>query len=55
MSIGERIRARREELGLSQAELAKKIGITQGSVGNYESGVSNPKMELVTNFLTRWK
>ena len=47
MSIGERIRARREELGLSQAELAKKIGITQGSVGNYESGVSNPKMELV--------
>lgn len=47
MSIGEQIRIRREELGLSQAELAKRIGITQGSVGNYESGVSNPKMELM--------
>lgn len=47
MSIGERIRTRREELGLSQAELAKRIGVTQGSIGNYESGVSNPKMELM--------
>lgn len=47
MSIGERVRIRREELGLSQAELAKRIGVTQGSIGNYESGVSNPKMELM--------
>ena len=47
MSIGEQIRRRREELGLSQSELAKRIGVTQGSVGNYESGVSNPKMELM--------
>lgn len=48
MNIGEQIRRRREELGLSQAELAKRIGVTQGSIGNYESGVSNPKMELMT-------
>ena len=47
MSIGERIRKRREELGISQAELAGRIGVTQGSIGNYESGVSNPKMELM--------
>lgn len=47
MSIGEKIRKRREELGLSQAELAKRIGVTQGSIGNYESGVSNPKMEII--------
>lgn len=47
MSIGEKIRKRREELGLSQVELAKRIGVTQGSIGNYESGVSNPKMELM--------
>ena len=37
----------RTSLGLSQAELAKRIGVTQGSIGNYESGVSNPKMELM--------
>ena len=47
MSIGERIKKRREELGMSQLELAKRIGVTQGSVGNYETGVSNPKMELM--------
>lgn len=47
MSIGDRIRKRREELGLSQAELARRIGVTQGSIGNYENGVSNPKMELM--------
>lgn len=47
MSIGDKIRLRREQLGLSQTELAKRIGVTQGSIGNYENGVSNPKMELL--------
>lgn len=47
MTIGEKIRQRREQLGLSQVELARRIGVTQGSIGNYESGVSNPKMELL--------
>lgn len=47
MSIGERIKKRREELGMSQSELAKRVGVTQGSIGNYETGVSNPKMELM--------
>ena len=47
MTIGEKIRQRREQLGISQSELAKRIGVTQGSIGNYESGVSNPKMELL--------
>ena len=42
MSIGERIKKRREELGMSQLELAKRVGVTQGSIGNYETGVSNP-------------
>ena len=31
MSIGERIKKRREELGMSQLELAKRVGVTQGS------------------------
>lgn len=47
MNMGDKIRTRREELGISQAELAKRIGVTQGSIGNYESGVSKPKMELM--------
>ena len=33
MSIGQRIRERREELGLSQAELARRLGVTQSHGG----------------------
>ena len=45
MSIGQRIRERREELGLSQAELARRLGVTQSTVGNYEAGISSPNGE----------
>lgn len=31
----------RKKVGLSQAELGKAIGKTQGAVGNYESGIRN--------------
>lgn len=51
MTIGDKIRIRREELGFSQVDLAKLIGVTQGSIGNYENGVSNPKMELIPALL----
>lgn len=43
MSIGSRIKEARTRLGLTQVELAKLIGVSKGSVGNYESEVSNPK------------
>lgn len=36
--------ARREELGLSQAELAKKMGITQPAVSQFESLGANPRI-----------
>ena len=45
MSIGQRIRERREELGLSHAELARRLGVTQSTVGNYEAGISSPNGE----------
>lgn len=45
MSIGQRIRERREELGLSQAELARRLGVSQSTVGNYEAGISSPNGE----------
>lgn len=47
MTVGEKIKQRREALGISQKELAQKIGVTQSAIGNYESGLSNPKMELM--------
>jgi SOS-response transcriptional repressor LexA len=38
MGIGERIKKRRNKLGLTQAELAEKIGVAQQSLQSIESG-----------------
>jgi len=37
-SIGERIRRRREEMGLTQTDVAGMIGITQASYNKFENG-----------------
>jgi transcriptional regulator with XRE-family HTH domain len=34
----------RRRVGMSQAELAEKIGKTPGAVGNYESGTRIPRL-----------
>lgn len=47
MGFGEQLRRRREELGLSRVELADRLGITRSAVGNYETGVSAPKEEIL--------
>ena len=38
MSFGQRLRERRKELGMSQGDLAKALGISLSAVSNYESG-----------------
>ena len=40
------IREGRKRAGLTQQELADKLGITTGAVSNYENGVSFPKAEI---------
>lgn len=47
MSFGQRLRARREELNLSRAELAETLGVSRSAIGNYETGVSFPKEEVL--------
>lgn len=42
--VGERIKARRKQIGLTQAAVAKKLGIASQSVTNYESGKSDPSI-----------
>ena len=37
MSIGSRIKERREELGITQIQLAEQLGLTKGAIGNYET------------------
>lgn len=43
MTLGNRIRSRREELGLNQIELAKKSKLTQASISRIESDRIAPK------------
>ena len=47
MALGDRIRARREELSLSRQQLADRLGVTPSTVSNYEIGVSFPKEEVM--------
>ncbi len=43
MTLGNRIRSRREELGLNQIELAKKSRLTQATISRIESDLIAPK------------
>lgn len=47
MSLAQRLKERREALGLGQIELADKLGVTKASVSNYENGVSTPKADVL--------
>ena len=47
MSFGSRLRERREALGMKQSELGRLLGVTGSAIGNYETGVSSPKAEVL--------
>ncbi len=47
MSLANRLKERREQLGKTQSEIASALGITPGAVGNYENGVSTPKADIL--------
>lgn len=47
MGLSNRLRERREQLGLTQSEVASLLGITPGAIGNYENGVSTPKADIL--------
>jgi len=40
--FGEKLRKRREARGLTQDQLAKKVGTTRVSINKWENGVSTP-------------
>lgn len=47
MGIGSRIKQRREELGYTQPQLANLIGVSKGTIGNYESNISSPNEDIL--------
>lgn len=47
MGTGERIAAARKAAGVTQLQLAEKIGKTKSSIANYESGFREPDSETI--------
>lgn len=52
MSIGTRIKECRENLGITQEELAKLLNVSKGAIGNYEADISYPKIENMTKLFS---
>ena len=48
--LGNRIKALREELGLKQEELAKKLSVSPSAIGMYERNLREPNNELTLKF-----
>jgi putative transcriptional regulator len=44
--LANRIKERRSELGLTQAELAERVGVTRKTVNTVENGVFTPSATL---------
>lgn len=47
MKIGEIIKELRTERGLSQAALAKEIGVSQKAIDYWERGINEPKASYI--------
>ena len=47
LASGEEIRAARKRKGLTQKQLAEKMGVTETYISQYERGLRQPKPETV--------
>lgn len=47
MSVGSRMKERRESLGMTQIQLAEALGLTKGAIGNYETEANSPKASIL--------
>ena len=46
--LGENLKNIRIAVGITQVELAKKLGVTKQSVSNWENGNIQPSVEMIT-------
>jgi transcriptional regulator with XRE-family HTH domain len=47
MDVGQRIREAREDLGMQQTVLARRVGVSRNTIGRYESGDRAPSLTMV--------
>ena len=47
MSFGSRLKDKRKELGITQPQLAKLLGVSQSAIGSWETDVNSPRATLL--------
>ena len=47
MTMGERIKELRKKNGMTQTDLAKKLGVTKGTISTWETGSRSPSFEVI--------
>ena len=47
MNVGQRMREAREELGMPQTVLARRVGVVRHTIARYESGEHEPSFEML--------
>ena len=52
MTFGQKIKYRREELGYTQEEFAKRVHTTQPYISRLERGHFNPSMKMIAKIST---
>lgn len=50
LQIGKKIKNARIQSGMSQSEMAKKLGLSNSAYSNYENSYSEPSVEIITKF-----
>lgn len=53
ITFGDFLQKKRQMLGLSQTQLAEKIGVAQGTISSWELGVTSPSVDEATYILKR--
>lgn len=53
--VAERVKYLREQKGLTQADLAKQLGITRSSVNAWEMGISVPSTQYIVEIANLFK
>ena len=51
MGIGDKLRSRRMELGLTRNQLAQKVCVTPSAIANYENDISTPKTDILISLI----
>ena len=46
--LGNRIKRLRKELGISQKELAERIGVSNSRISNWEQGINRPDADILS-------